>query len=158
MGTGLGLPLVHGVTRSAGGTMKIVSTPGNWTSITLAMPVAATQSDDATDQAPDRPTACVAVHDIRIASMIEMMLNSGGVNVRHVSEATTADPCSLLVVDAGDVDLCCQSGSHNGVHRLVLGGIERTDEEVITTIIDDPTDFDLLRQGIGEAIDRLTSA
>ncbi|TVQ51786.1 MAG: PAS domain S-box protein [Phycisphaerales bacterium] len=158
MGTGLGLPLVHSMTRAAGGTMKIVSTPGKGTSITIAIPIAATQADDATEQLPDRPTACVAVHDVRIASMIEMMLSSGGVNVRHISEATTADPCSLLVVDAGDVDLYCQSGSHNGVHRLVLGGIERTDEENLTTIIDDPTDFDLLRQGIGEAIDRLTSA
>jgi PAS domain S-box-containing protein len=158
MGTGLGLPLVHGVVRSAGGSMKIISTPGKGTSITLAIPVAVTQEGDAQEEAPDRPTACVAVSDVRVASMIEMMLNSGGVNVRHVTEAAPSDPCSLLIVDAADADFYRQSDTHNGIHHLVLGSIKRTDEEDMTMIIDDPTDFDLLRQGIGEAIDRLHSA
>lgn len=165
MGTGLGLSLVHGVVRSAGGSMKsaggsmkIVSTPGKGTTITLAIPVAMAQAVDAQEQAPDRPTAYVTVRDVRVASMIEMLLTSSGVNVRHISEAAAADPCTLLVVDAADADLYRQSGTHNGVHQLVLGSIERTDEKDTTTIIDDPTDFDLLRQGIGEAIDRLHSA
>ena len=53
-GTGLGLPMVHGLAKQSGGAFRLESAPGAGTTATLYLPVAATTTDAAAEAAPDQ--------------------------------------------------------------------------------------------------------
>jgi len=81
--TGLGLSLVHGIVRSAGGTVEIDSAPRRGTTIVLNLPVA--PSDAVTRETARRAepaSAAVSLRDRRIAACFKALLASAGFAVQ----------------------------------------------------------------------------
>jgi len=93
MSTGLGLALVYGMVKEAGGALEIESAPGQGTTVTLVLRPAAAPSSDA-----PRPehTAVVEVRDARIGAIIRAELQDLGFKV---SRAPTSRAPSLRVTD-----------------------------------------------------------
>lgn len=78
--TGLGLSLVHGVMKSAGGTVDIDSAPEQGTTVRLRFPRAKACERDA--GAPDR-RAVVTVRDARTSGWVTSLLSAMGFTVRR---------------------------------------------------------------------------
>jgi signal transduction histidine kinase len=93
-GTGLGLPLVHGIVRSVGGSIEIDSKPRCGTTVVLNLPVA---PDDAVAHAAGSraaDTAAVTVGHQRIRACFEALLASAGFKLRA---ARTGTPGTVAV-------------------------------------------------------------
>ncbi|MCI0365625.1 MAG: PAS domain S-box protein [Phycisphaerales bacterium] len=75
LSTGLGLPQVHSICRSAGGSMEIDSVPGGGTTVVITLPVSHT--DQAAAGCPPK-FAHVALADRRLASYATALLQSSG--------------------------------------------------------------------------------
>lgn len=112
-GTGLGLSMVHGLAEQSGGRLSLTSRPGNGTTVTLWLPVAA--CDDvaaaaeakpvATAAAPveARPLLIVAVDDDPLVLMnTTAMLEDMG---HTVIDALSGPEALQKLADAGPVDL-----------------------------------------------------
>jgi hypothetical protein len=81
--TGLGLALVHGIVRSAGGTVEIDSAPRRGTTIVLNLPVAPSDAVARETAAGDRTaSAAVSLRDRRLAACFNALLASAGFAVR----------------------------------------------------------------------------
>jgi signal transduction histidine kinase len=84
--TGLGLSLVHGIVRAAGGTVELDSAPHRGTTIVLKLPVApAGASTGQAAQRDERATTAVSVRERRIAACFEALLASAGFSVQRVT-------------------------------------------------------------------------
>jgi len=88
LGTGLGLSLVNGVVSGAGGRMEIASTPGEGSTITLALPAATARLAETDGVAV---LAAISVDDPRIASLLATLLDGAGAEVVRDSDV---DPAS----------------------------------------------------------------
>lgn len=93
LGTGLGLSLVQGVVRGAGGEIAIESALGRGTTITLTIPTARVKDGAAGGDSPaesgDRSIFVVAVNDARLRGLLKTLLSAtGGV-------MTMTDPAEL---------------------------------------------------------------
>jgi CheY-like chemotaxis protein len=94
-GTGLGLSQVHGFAHQAGGTVKIASTLGEGTTVTIYLPrttgaVADPKASEATD-APARTGTVLLVEDNpEVASASANLLEQLGYAVRWVPNAEAA--------------------------------------------------------------------
>jgi PAS domain S-box-containing protein len=73
--TGLGLALVHGIVRHAGGSVQIESTPGKGTTVTLTLP-AADASLIEQGESHIRPLAAVSLNDQRLRSFVDSVLDA----------------------------------------------------------------------------------
>ena len=95
LSTGLGLALVHGVAKSSGGTLKIESSPGRGTTVSLDIPTAGGSGHGARGSAR---RATVSVRDRRIAGVVSALLELEGF---EVAIANGGDPVGseLWVVD-----------------------------------------------------------
>jgi anti-sigma regulatory factor (Ser/Thr protein kinase) len=79
--TGLGLVLVYGLVQQIGGSVEVVSAPGEGTSFILTLPTAAPLHPED----PDRPLALVSVSDPRVRALVIAQLD--GLNVQVGTEA-----------------------------------------------------------------------
>ncbi|MBN8419747.1 MAG: PAS domain S-box protein [Verrucomicrobia bacterium] len=95
-GTGLGLSTVHGIIKSHGGFLKVVTEPGKGTTFQIYMPAAPEQQamEDATASAPDLTGhgECVLVVDdeLEIASAARTVLEANGYRVLVANDAAQA--------------------------------------------------------------------
>ena len=78
MGTGLGLALVHAVTRAAGGIVEIDSAPGRGAALTLTLPAS---ERPPTPHHASRPTAVVALPDPHARGLLTAMLRAADANI-----------------------------------------------------------------------------
>ncbi|MGH7163779.1 MAG: ATP-binding protein, partial [Planctomycetota bacterium] len=91
LSTGLGLSLVHGVAKAAGGSVEIESSPHRGTTVVLTLPAA----DGAALAAP-APTevtgvASISLEDRRMAAYASVLLSSAGFDVRSAPPDGAAD-------------------------------------------------------------------
>jgi signal transduction histidine kinase/ActR/RegA family two-component response regulator len=94
-GTGLGLPIVHGVVTEAGGAIRIESEPGRGTEFRLYFPLRAGEARAAPAQgAPAHPTGTETVlvveDDPHLRGVIRRVLSQHGYHVRAVGTAADA--------------------------------------------------------------------
>ncbi len=158
LGTGLGLSLVQGVARSAGGSVHIDSAPGAGTTITLVLPVHERPTHGADAPPAPEPQATVTVAERRLASLISTMLGAAGFAVSNGAGGpprggrwvTDASPDTL---EKARVFL---AGAGAGV--LVLGPGAGDWQAIGAIPVRRPDDFEELRERIDEAASRLTGA
>ena len=110
MSTGLGLALVHGVVKRAGGAIAIDSQPGEGTTFRLILPAvvppgtaASTSARGGAAPAPRRPVAIVALQDGRMRGYVTSVLQALAFDVRPPTEveADGAEPIAWITDDAG---------------------------------------------------------
>ncbi|MHC4225686.1 MAG: GAF domain-containing protein, partial [Planctomycetota bacterium] len=154
LSTGLGLSLVHGVAKGAGGTVKIESSPGRGTTVVLTLP--AIEEPNRLQETPRR-VASVSLKDRRISAYVSTLLRSAGFGVRHAPPDVRPDSI-LWVTTAGatrresviryleeDYDrrviLVGQSGPAKPQHRIVQ--------------IQDPGDLEALHQSLRATVQEI---
>ncbi len=153
LGTGLGLSLVQGVARSAGGSVHIESAPGAGTTITLLLP-AHRRPAAGPDAPPVRePEAIVSVAEPRLASLISTMLGAAGFAVR--TDGDGGPPRGgLWVTDAsaGDALEKARVFMAGAAGRVLVLGPSADNWQAIGAIpVRHPDDFEELRERIDEA-------
>ncbi len=155
LGTGLGMSLVQGVARSAGGSLTIDSEPGRGTTIVLELPVAAITPDET----PLR-RAAVSMADARLASFATTLLEAGGFTVSRNGAGDPGD-ANVWLTDATPEALrsarvFLQADQRREVLALGRGGPEW--EQVGAIVLDDPENFEALRECVVEAIFAINGA
>ncbi len=114
-GTGLGLPMVHGLAEQSGGRLMLHSKPGQGTTAEIWLPLAEPRADDAKDHPPTIPTASperklniLAVDDDALVLFNTVaMLEELGHNVFDAASGRAAlavlerQPIDLLITDQG---------------------------------------------------------
>jgi len=108
-GTGLGLSMVYGFARQSGGAVRIDSTPGKGSTVTLWLPsrpvvvaVAPELAPEADADAIGAGTVLLVEDDAGVRQMIEGLLSDQGLRVVAAGDSTAA----LALIDAGvPVDL-----------------------------------------------------
>lgn len=109
-GTGLGLSQVHGFVHQAGGTVKVSSTLGQGTAVTLYFPRAlsnesAVEASEISAMPAKRSTVLLVEDNPDVASASAELLEQLGYNVRWVADAPSAlkeiakDDINLIVSD-----------------------------------------------------------
>jgi|GEM_PF-3511163 len=111
LSTGLGLALVYGLVREAGGTVELESTPGKGTTFTLRLP----RASRSVSEASTPRHALVLVADERMRAFIAAELKHMGRTV-HTRRPADGVPIDLLVVD-GDGE----TGQSKNVIRIAAG-------------------------------------
>ena len=102
LSTGLGLALVHGVAKSAGGTLEIDSTPGRGTTVALNLPAVEEPADMEGRPVWTARRATVSIPDPRRATLVSSLLESAGFQVIR-SESGERQDGDLWVADASCV-------------------------------------------------------
>jgi|GEM_PF-2112714 len=106
LSTGLGLSLVHAAVRSAGGEMRIDSTPGAGTTITLSLPTtragATPPADDSLASEPAITSAVVSISDPRLASFAVAVAASAGVETSRQETLNGQSAATLWITDLND--------------------------------------------------------
>jgi PAS domain S-box-containing protein len=143
LGTGLGLSLVQGVARSAGGSVSIDSEAGRGTTVVLTLPIHEPARPDAGRR--QEPQAVVGLRDPRIGSLVRTMLAAAGYRVRGVG----AEPgdCALWVTDPTEEALRLARARRGG-RILVLGPATPDWVALGAVVAEDPEDFEGLRDRI----------
>jgi len=108
-GTGLGLPMVHGMAQQIGGGFELSSMPGEGTSAILWLPIASAQPSEAAPPAPEEPSAeigsltILAVDDdpLVLLNTVALLEDLG----HRVIEADSAAQALELVHTQDDIDL-----------------------------------------------------
>jgi PAS domain S-box-containing protein len=90
--TGLGLSLVHGIVKAAGGSLRIESAPGRGASIAMVLPVA---SAPPALMINDR-SALVTLRDQRVASLVSGILRVAGFGVTVAAALPPEAPPGLI--------------------------------------------------------------
>ena len=108
--TGLGLALIYGLVREAGGSVDLVSAPGEGTTFTIVLPLAVRQP-----MVPaHRPQAVVRIANARLRGFITAELRHLEYDVR--SESETADRPDLQVVDGRAGSISAEGVIEVGAH------------------------------------------
>jgi len=165
LGTGLGLSLVRNVVVSTGGQIDVETAPGKGTEIVLTFP-AVMNHDHNSGGGGSEPQATVYLLDRRAASMAAHILESDGWHVTRTEEPTP--PASAHPYQAIWVTEPCQRAlkpakafAKNKGHAIVAVGqpSPRAPWTKLGAIfVENPRDFDALRDAIGRAIANVTGA
>jgi PAS domain S-box-containing protein len=156
LGTGLGLSLVHGVVRAAGGKMEIDSAPNRGTTVMLLLPTATpVHPADVDAEQPQR--ARIDLHDRRLASLMQSMVVGAGFLL------TEDDDVDLWVTESGrpyDDALRAHVGRPATAAPQVIilagRGIPFVDHADVI-VLDPPDDYERIRRCLEEACRRLRS-
>ncbi len=153
LGTGLGLSLVQGVARSAGGRVEVDSEPGKGTTIVLTLPAWVPPKRGAADAQDPGPGAVVSVADPRLRSLVASMLRSAGFAV-SADAAEVPRPGAAWVTEPSPTALeQARRFVRRGGGRIILLGRGPGEWERLGAIaVEDPEDFEVLRQRIQELV------
>jgi PAS domain S-box-containing protein len=158
LGTGLGLSLVHGVARSAGGSVHIDSAPGKGATIRLTLPAHLPEGSKRA-LATATPAAVVSIRDRRVASFVSTLLGAAGFSVRY-DESGAPGPSALWVTEPSPpaVQEARKYVRESKRQVLVLGKAPTEWSRLGAIIVDDPDDFEALRERIRDAAVSLIGA
>ncbi len=118
-GTGLGLPIVFGIVRQSGGTIKVQSAPNAGTTVEIRLPLAEHESVDQILPASESPvgtgheTILLAEDNPQVRQLTSQILQRAGYNVLQATDGRNAlevaqqfgSPIALLVTDVVMPDL-----------------------------------------------------
>jgi signal transduction histidine kinase len=127
-GTGLGLPMVHGLVAQSGGAIRIASEVGEGTSVRLWLPVdrAGVVSQHAV---PEAPTQSVVPHKILVVDDDQLILSSTVAmldDLGHVViEATSATGALEILQEGAKVDVVVTDHAMPNMTGLELAGVIR---------------------------------
>jgi len=146
-GSGLGLPMVQGFSRQSGGDVRILSVPGEGTTVEIWLPEVAAPRKVATPQKAASPQSgtVLLVDDSRdVLVMVDAFLRKGGFAVRQAGngyEALAAlaagEKFDLLVTDymmpgLDGLGLIRQARNFRpGLPALIISGYAETNEELL---------------------------
>jgi len=148
LGTGLGLSLVHGVVRAAGGSMDIESSPDTGTTVSLVLPTVAQAAQH--EAKPSRPlTATIRADDPRLRALLTSMVSASGFTLA----ASPDDDTDVLITDRADLD----GGT---ARRVLMVGVSPAEVQLAdnTHILEHAEDFDGLRDVLRECRQMLESS
>lgn len=94
--TGLGLFVVKGIVKRAGGTIEIDTAPGRGTTVTLHIPVATNSTRPPV--AGHKPQAIITIRDSRLSAFASALLFASGYEVKH-NAADDSSGQAIIVVD-----------------------------------------------------------
>lgn len=156
-GTGLGLPMVLGMTEQTGGKLYLKSKPGEGTTAELCLPVAPTEEEaekkDITRHAPfvGRALRIVSADDDPLVAFNTLaMLEELGHTVFSASNAAEA---LTVIRERGDIDLLITDQAMPGMTGSELAEAVRRDWPDLPIII--ATGYAELPEGPAQAIPRL---
>jgi PAS domain S-box-containing protein len=156
-GTGLGLPMVLGMTEQTGGKLYIKSKPGEGTTAELCLPAAPTAEEAEKKDIP--PSAASVSRALRIVSADDdplvafntlAMLEGLGHTVFSASSAAEA---LTLIGEKGDIDLLITDQAMPGMTGSELAEVVRRDWPGLPIII--ATGYAELPEGPAQALPRL---
>jgi PAS domain S-box-containing protein len=156
-GTGLGLPMVLGMTQQSGGKLYLKSKPGEGTTAELCLPVA--PSEEEAEKKDITPSAAPLSRALRIVSADDdplvafntlAMLEELGHTVFSASSAAEA---LTLIGEKGDIDLLITDQAMPGMTGSELAEAVRRDWPHLPIII--ATGYAELPEGPAQAIPRL---
>ncbi|MET4745146.1 PAS domain S-box-containing protein [Bradyrhizobium japonicum] len=156
-GTGLGLPMVLGMTEQSGGKLYLKSKPGEGTTVELCLPVAASETDE--KQECSSPTAAPVTRTLRIVSVDDDPLVAFNTlamleELGHTVFAATSGAEALgLIHEKGDIDLLITDQAMPGMTGSELAEAVRSDWPDLPIII--ATGYAELPEGPAQALRRL---
>lgn len=151
LGTGLGLSLVQGVVRSAGGVLDLESEEGNGTTVALRFPIK--EEGHAHDARSVSGTAVVYLHDRRLAGLFASLLGAAGLEV-ELAPTNNLKRADLWVLEAAAASVL-ETDVAPPLVRIVVGSRsdDVTDDDLIA--VADPSDFQEIQSAIEAALRKL---
>ncbi|MHC4164921.1 MAG: ATP-binding protein [Planctomycetota bacterium] len=149
LGTGLGLSVVHGVVRAAGGSIHIDSCPGGGTSVVLTLAaVHAPRAAPSDSVDADMRVASVSILDRRTSAYVSSLLGSAGFSVHETATDSPVD--SVLWVTASECRpaVARYLAGDPGRRVLVLGRPAGPVGRARVTHAVDPSDLEGLRRAL----------
>jgi PAS domain S-box-containing protein len=121
MSTGLGLALVHGVVRRAGGSIDIRTAPGSGTTFVLNLPAASGRARAAARSSAARPvSAAVTVKTERLRAYVESLLRTFDVALVNGSAGGQAHADIWIAEHRAAVPEAIQTALHDAHCRVCL--------------------------------------
>jgi signal transduction histidine kinase len=134
--TGLGLVIVQGIVRRAGGTLELESKVGVGTTFSMVFPAARVHAGGDAGSAEPRPVAAVSVRDPRFAGLVSSALRSMGFEAMRFENGRPS--AALWIADASAVTPEAVDAFVDGVPErrvVVFGGASElsNDPRVLAT-------------------------
>jgi signal transduction histidine kinase len=151
LGTGLGLALVDAMARSAGGSVRIDSEPAQGTTVVLSLP--AIEGEVEPTEGPAGRSATITTSDQRLATLVSSLLRAAAFDVR-IAEDGGPDGCSLWITDptAARMNRARRFVSEQAGWVIVLGRPAKSWGAVGAIVVDEPDNFEELREKIGGVV------
>ena len=154
LGTGLGLSLVHGVVRQAGGSVEIDSAPSQGTTVVLSVPADRGSAErNRLHRVAPSPVAAVSVEDRRTATFVAAFLASAGFQVERVDPGG-AGASALWITEPSPaaLEVARRRPAEQRQRIVVLGHASEEWRDLDTIIIENPADLDAIRQVISKVM------
>ncbi|MEC9374375.1 MAG: HAMP domain-containing sensor histidine kinase, partial [Planctomycetota bacterium] len=151
--TGLGLALVQGVARGAGGAMDIHSVESAGTRVALRLPRVWKEQKEPAEAAASKPLVAVSLRDMRMAAFASSLAASAGL---HVARTEAADPgeAHLWLTEADEQSLeAARTFIRRGDGRsvIVVGAADARWRELGASSIEGALDAESLAQALRRA-------